>query len=306
MLAPLVALGLRELRRRLSLRQGYALIGVCAALIAVEFAPPRWSLHPFRVHPYYERIAGHAGAVMELPPLLEASEPLMAQIVHGQPLIGGYVSRIPLYPFVEQAPGVRQLWRMRPDDTYLFTDQADNRLKELNAFGIRHIIVHWDRISADRRTDLQAALQQTLGDLAPAYADGSLSAYRVPQIAQTPVAYAAFGNGWYAEERDGNRHWRWMAAEGEINLVNAGRSDTLIRMMISVQSYREERRLSVMLGDHVLGYRTVDPQGATIVMSFLLPPGEHRVRMLADATLDPASSRLISIVVTDARFFAIP
>ncbi|MBO9340468.1 MAG: hypothetical protein J7454_00165 [Roseiflexus sp.] len=306
MLAPLVALGLRELRRRLPPQRGYAIIGVCAALIAVEFAPPRWLLHPFRVHPYYERLAGQPGAVMELPPPFEASKPLMAQIVHGQPLIGGFVSRIPLYPFVEQAPGVRQLWRMRPDDTHLFVDQADNRLKELNAFGIRHIIVHWDRISADRRTDLQAALQQTLGDLAPAYADGSLSAYRVPQIAQTPVAYAAFGNGWYAEERDGNRHWRWMAAEGEINLVNAGRSDTLIRMMISVQSYREERRLSVMLGDHVLGYRTVDPQGATIVMSFLLPPGEHRVRMLADATLDPASSRLISIVVTDARFFAIP
>ena len=306
MLAPLAALGLRELRKRVPPRQGYAIIGICAALIAVEFAPPRWSLHPFRVHPYYERIAGQPGAVMELPPLLEASEPLMAQIVHGQPLIGGYVSRIPLYPFVEQAPGVRQLWRMRPDDTHLFVDQADNRLKELNAFGIRHIIVHWDRISADRRTDLQAALQQTLGDLAPAYADGSLSAYRVPQIAQTPVAYAAFGDGWHAEERDGDRRWRWMAAEGEITLVNAGRSDTLIRMMISVQSYREERRLSVMLGDHVLGYRTVDPEGATIVMHFLLPPGEYRVRMLADATPDPASSRLISIVVTDARFFTIP
>ena len=306
MLAPLVALGLRELQRRQPPRQGYAIIGVCAALIAVEFAPPRWSIYPFRVHPYYERIAGQPGAVMELPPLLEASEPLMAQIVHGQPLIGGYVSRIPLYPFVEQAPGVRQLWRMRPDDTHLFVDQADNRLKELNAFGIRHIIVHWDRLSAHRRTDLQAALQQTLGDLAPAYADGSLSAYRVPQIAQTPVAYAAFGDGWYAEERDGDRRWRWMAAEGEITLVNAGRSDIPIRMTLSVQSYQEERRLSVMLGDHVLGYRTVDPEGATIVMRFLLPPGEHRVRMLADATPDPASSRLISIVVTDARFFAIP
>ncbi len=128
----------------------------------------------------------------------------------------------------------------------------------------------------------------------------------MPQIAQTPVAYAAFGDGWYAEERDRDRRWRWMAAEGEITLVNAGRSDIPIRMTLSVQSYQEERRLSVMLGDHVLGYRTVDPEGATIVMRFLLPPGEHRVRMLADATPDPASSRLISIVVTDARFFAIP
>jgi len=307
MLAPLTALGLRALRRRLPPRQGYAIIGVCAALIAVEFAPPCWSIYPFRVHPYYERIAGHIGAVIELPPLLEASEPLMAQIVHGQPLIGGYVSRIPLYPFVEQAPGVRQLWRMRPDDTYLFVDQADNRLKELNAFDIRHIIVHWDRISADRRTGLQAALQQTLGDLAPAYADGSLTAYRVPRIDQTSVAYAAFGDGWYAEERDGDRRWRWMAAEGEITLVNAGRSDILIRMMLSVRSYREERRLSVMLGDHVLGYRTVYPEGATIIMSFLLPPGEHRVRMLTNAAPDPASSdRLISIAVTDARLLATP
>ncbi len=307
MLAPLTALGLRELRRRLPQRQGYAIIGACAALIAVECAPPRWSLHPFWVHPYYERIAGHSGAVIEVPASLEASMPLKAQIVHGRPLVGGFVSRPPHYAFIEQAPGVRQLWQMRPDDTYLFVDQADNRLKELNAFDIRHIIVHWDRISADRRTDLQAALQQTLGDLAPAYADGSLIAYRVPRIDQTSVAYAAFGDGWYAEERDGDRRWRWMAAEGEITLVNAGRSDILISMMLSVRSYREERRLSVMLGDHVLGYRTVYPEGATIIMSFLLPPGEHRVRMLTNAAPDPASSdRLISIAVTDARLLATP
>jgi hypothetical protein len=134
-LAPLVALGLQELRRRLPPPQGYALIGVCAALIAVEFAPPRWSLHPFRVHPYYERLAGQPGAVMELPPPFEASEPLMAQIVHGQPLVGGFVSRIPLYPFAEQAPGVRQLWRMRPDTTRLFVNPANDRLMELNAYG---------------------------------------------------------------------------------------------------------------------------------------------------------------------------
>jgi len=215
------------------------------------------------------------------------------------------VSRIPLYPFVEQAPGVRQLWRMRPDNTHLFVDQADNRLKELNAFGIRHIIVHWDRISVDRRTDLQAALQQALGDLAPAYADGSLSAYRVPQIAQTPVAYAAFGDGWHAEERDGDRRWRWMGPEGDIVLVNTGRRDAPIRLSLDVQSYAEARRVTLFFDQHLLEERLIEPGGSRISIRLLLPPGEHRVRLRADATPDPAlPARLISIVVSDAHLQA--
>jgi hypothetical protein len=304
MLAPLVALGLRELRRRLSLRQGYAIIGVCAALIAVEFAPPRWSLYPFRVHPYYERIAGHAGAVMELPPLLEASEPLMAQIVHGQPLVGGFVSRIPLYPFVEQAPGVRQLWRMRPDTTRLFVNPADDRLMELNAYGIRHIIVHWGRIPVERHTEVREALHQVLGSLSPIYVDQDLSAYVIPYIEMQPFVYPVFGKGWHPEEYDGDHRWRWMGEEGEIVLVNTGQEDVPAHILLSLQSYRTPRRATMLFDQQSAGSLLVLPKASGIALRLLIPPGEHRLVLRASVDVDPnVPDRSVSIAVFDARLF---
>jgi hypothetical protein len=304
MLAPLVALGLRELRRRLSLRQGYAIIGVCAALIAVEFAPPRWSLYPFRVHPYYERIAGHAGAVMELPPLLEASEPLMAQIVHGQPLVGGFVSRIPLYPFVEQAPGVRQLWRMRPDTTRLFVNPADDRLMELNAYGIRHIIVHWGRIPVERHTEVREALHQVLGSLSPIYVDQDLSAYVIPYIEMQPFVYPVFGKGWHPEEYDGDHRWRWMGEEGEIVLVNTSQEDIPAHILLYLQSYRAPRHATVMFDQQSAGSLLVLPKASGIALRLLIPPGEHRLVLRASVDVDPnVPDRSVSIAVFDARLF---
>ncbi|MGQ9828934.1 MAG: hypothetical protein ACUVSW_13825 [Roseiflexus sp.] len=307
MLAPLAALGLRELRRRLPMRQGYALIGVCAVLIAFEFAPPRWSLYPFRVHPYYERIAGQPGAVMELPPSLEQSEPLMAQIVHGQPLVGGFVSRIPLYPFVEQAPGVRQLWMMRPDTTRLFVNPADDRLVELNAYGIRHIIVHWSRIPIERHAEVREALQQVLGALPPIAVDQDMSAYIVPHIESTPFVYAAFGKGWHPEEYDGDHRWRWMEEEGEIVLVNTGQVDVPVRVLLFLQSYRVPRQATVTFNRQSAGSLTILPKVSGMALHLLIPPGEHRLVLRASVDVDPnVPDRSVSVAVFDARLLVMP
>jgi hypothetical protein len=304
MLAPLAALGLRELRRRVPPRQGYAIIGICAALIAVEFAPPRWSLHPFRVHPYYERIAGQPGAVMELPPPFEESEPLMAQIVHGQPLVGGFVSRIPLYPFAEQAPGVRQLWRMRPDTTRLFVNPANDRLMELNAYGIRHIIVHWGQIPVERHTEVREALRQVLGALSPIYVDQDLSAYVIPYIEMQPFVYPVFGKGWHPEEYDGDHRWRWMGEEGEIVLVNTSQEDIPAHILLSLQSYRTPRRATMLFDQQSAGSLLVLPKASGMALRLLIPPGEHRLVLRASADRDPnVPDRRVSIAVFDARLF---
>ncbi|MGB9750903.1 hypothetical protein [Roseiflexus castenholzii] len=301
-LAPLTALGLRALTKRLLLRSGSVPAGITAVLIALEFAPPHWITHSFSVHPYYARIAAEPGAVIELPPPFESSDPLKAQMVHGQPLVGGFVSRIPLYPFVEYAPGVRQLWRMRPDTTHLFVTPANDRLMELNACGIRHIIVHWRQIPVERHAEAKEALQQTLGDRAPVYEDQDVSAYIVPPSDDAPFVYAAFGNGWHPEEYDGERRWRWMGPEGEIVLVNAGEHDAPVRLSLDVRSYAEARQVMLLFDQHLLGDRLVEPAGVRLSIHLLLPPGEHRVLLRANAMPDPAlPARLISIVVSDAN-----
>lgn len=302
MLAPLAALGLRALTKRLLLRSGSVPAGIAAALIALEFAPPHWITHSFSVHPYYARIAAEPGAVIELPPPFESSDPLKAQMVHGQPLVGGFVSRIPLYPFVEYAPGVRQLWRMRPDTTHLFVTPANDRLMELNAYGIRHIIVHWRQIPVERHAEAKEALQQTLGDRAPVYEDQDVSAYIVPPSEDAPFVYAAFGSGWHPEEYDGTRRWRWMGEEGEIILFNAGHFDVPVHLILFLQAYQTPRQAILIFDRQPLGDLTIPPKASGVALRLLAPPGEHRLRLRAPADHDPrVPDRTVSLAVFDAR-----
>ncbi|MCS6839912.1 MAG: hypothetical protein NZ699_10740 [Roseiflexus sp.] len=305
-LAPLVALGLRELSARVSLRSGNAVMGVAAALIAFEFAPPHWTTHSFSVHPYYARIAAEPGAVVELPPPFESSAPLKAQMIHGQPLVGGFVSRIPLYPFAEYAPGVRQLWRMRPDTTHLFVVPADDRLMELNAYGIRHIIVHWRQIPIERHSEAREALHQVVGDLPPVYVDQDISAYIVPLIDAAPFVYAAFGSGWHPEERHGERRWRWMGEEGEIILVNTSQLDMPVHLFLYLQAYQTRRQALILFDHQPLETLTIQPKASGIAVRLLAPPGEHRLLLRAPADRDPnVPGRTVSIAVFDARLFTL-
>ncbi len=302
MLAPLAALGLRALVERLSLRSGRVLASVAALLIAVEFAPPHWTTYSFSAHPYYARIAAEPGAVIELPPPFESSTPLKGQIVHGQPLVGGFVSRIPLYPFAEYAPGVRQLWRMRPDTTHLFVVPANDRLMELSAYGIRHIIVHWRQIPVERHSEAREALHQVVGDLPPVYVDQDVSAYLVPPSNAAPFVYAAFVGGWHPEEYDGDRRWRWMGEEGEILLVNTSQFDIPVHLLLYMQAYQTPRQALLTLDRQLLGALTIQPKASGVAVRLMAPPGEHRLRLQAPAERDPrVPDRTVSIAVFDAR-----
>ncbi len=307
MLAPLVALGLRALRARVQPHHGQILAGAAAVLIAAEYFPPAWPLHTLAVHPYYARIAGEPGAVLELPPHTESSEPLKAQMIHGQPLLGGFVSRRPAYPFASRAPGVRQLWAMRPEESRLFAGGPDDGLLALQAYSIRHILVYWNEIDPGHRANLRAALLQTLGDVAPVYADQQLSAYAVPPVEPRPFAYAAFGDGWHPEEADGPRRWRWMGAQGDLVLVNPSRRDLPILLSLHVQPFAEERMMAAAFDRQPLGEFVVRAEGATFTFRLLLPPGEHVLRLVAPAASDPGlSGRLISIVALDAQIRVTP
>lgn len=306
MLAPLAALGLRVLAERLSVRSGRAPASIAAILITVEFAPPYWTTYSFSVHPYYARIAAEPGAVFELPPPFESSAPLKAQIVHGQPLVGGFVSRIPLYPFAEYAPGVRQLWRMRPDTTHLFVHPADDRLMELNAYGIRHIVVHWRKIPVERHAEVREALHQALGSLPPVYVDEHVSAYVIPPADAAPFVYAAFGGGWHPEEYAGDQRWRWMGEEGEIILVNTSRFDMPIHLFFYLESYQTPRQAFLTFDQQPLGVLTIQPKASGVTVRLLASPGEHRIGLRAHAERDPSvPDRVVSIAVFDARLFTL-
>jgi hypothetical protein len=261
MLAPLTALGLRALLERMHPPRRPLLLAVVALALLVELLPPAWPLRRFDPHPYYAQLRGADGALMDMPARAESAAPLMAQIVHQLPIVGGYVSRLPVYPFATTVPGVRQLWQGAPESIALLAAAPDDGLIALNYYDVRHVVVHWDALAGGARGRYERALAQALPGVAPVYADARLSAYRVPRVPMRPLAF--FGPGWHQEERDGQRRWRWMQDAGEIVLVNPGDAPRAVALLLAAQSAGDARVAALELDGASLG---AWQGGATIVL----------------------------------------
>jgi hypothetical protein len=196
---------------------------------------------------------------------------------------------------------VRQLWQMRPDASVLLPADTTTRLAALNFYDIRQIVIHWQEVDPAQRAGLETVLAQMLPEDARSYADATLSAYQVPQVAGPPFAY--FGTDWYSEESTGERHWRWMPATGEIIMVNPTGEPAGVTLLLQLQSYQEQRAVALELNGQSLGTWQVTPTPATRRLQLLLPPGEQRLQLRAPVTQEQNGSRDLSIVVTAAEFY---
>ncbi|HWQ15228.1 MAG TPA: hypothetical protein VNL77_20685 [Roseiflexaceae bacterium] len=299
MLAPLAALGLRATLERVRPARRPLLLALVGLTLALELLPPPWPLRRFEPHPYYTRLRGAGGALMDMPARAESAAPLLAQIVHELPIVGGYVSRLPPYPFATTVPGVRQLWQGAPDSPALLPAAPDDGLIALNYYGVRHVVVHWEALAGGARRRYERALAQALPGVVPTYTDDRLSAYRVPPTLLRPLAF--FGPGWHQEEQDGARHWRWMQAEGEIVLVNPGAASRPVTLLLAAQSPRAPRAAALAFDGAPLGTWQITEAGDAHILRLLVPPGEHRLALRAPAAPAPGDPRMLSIALVAAE-----
>ena len=301
-LTPLAGLGLSRLTERF----GRTSVVVVALLAAVELAPPAWPLQPFTVPSIYTQLAVHPGALMVLPINIDSSEVLRDQIVHGRPLVGGYLARTPPYPFAELTPGVRQLWRLAPDDATLADPAGATAAEVLAAYGIGDVVVRWERIAPERRAAAKAALAQALPNVAPSYADGSLAVYHVPPANATPFVF--FGRGWSPEERSGDRRWRWMSASGELTLMNPGATPAPVALHLRAESYGRPRVATLRFGGAPAGTWAISaqPVASTRSLHLLLPPGASHLSVEAPAEADPGRREPISLSVSAVQLEVVP
>lgn len=300
LLAPLAALGLRALLERISPARRPLALALVGGLIVFELLPPAWPLFRSNPHPYYAQLAGAQGALIDLPPRLESSEPLESQLVHGLPMMGGYVSRTPYYRFGKEMPVVRDLWAMQPGEQRLIPSGPDDALVVLNTFDLRHIVIHWQTLTQEQRSALETVIAQMLPDVAPSYSDQQLTVYQVPMAELRPFAY--FSNGWYGEEQEGQRRWRWMGREGEITLINPTNAPASITLQLTAQSYAEARDVELLFDMQPAGRWRVERGDTTITLQLLLQPGEQHLLLRAPTTEENSrSQRQLSIVIVDSE-----
>jgi hypothetical protein len=296
-LVPLAGLGLSHL----ATRYGRPAIAIAIAAAAIELAPPAWPLQRFTVDLVYTQLAATPGALLVLPVEIDRSDVLRDQIVHGRPLVGGYLARTPPYPFADLTPGIRQLWRLSPDQETFASPVGASPAEVLDAFDVRDVVVRWPAIPAAKRDAAHQALAQVLPGLSPAIQSDDLAVYHVPVGARRPFAY--IGVGWYPEEHAAERRWRWMGQVGELLLVNPTGAPASVVLHLRAESYAAPRPVTLSLNGTNVGTWTVSaqPVSASISLRLLLAPGLSRLSLAAPGAADPGGRGPISIVLSDIQ-----
>lgn len=317
-LAILAAYGVAWLCRRLPARAGAGLAAAAVALVMTvdAYAGPMTVVRR-DIHPFYATLpppptgadGRPSGAIMPLPLYvnINRSDNMTPQMVHGWPILGGYVARPPVYDFSRYAPGIRELegYPAVPDDIVTPAWPARGQ-QGLAAYGVGYVTLDYTSDKDGYFAGVHA-VAAALGLGAPVFADERLAVYAVPAGWQRgPVGY--LGPGWQDLEHQGDFRWRWMGETAELRLLNPLERPVLATITLSASSYAEPRPLDLFLGSAPAGRLTI-PAAAphTRSISLLLPPGEQTLTLSAPAAPDPGRAGApisIRLFGLDMRFAA--
>ncbi len=134
-------------------------------LILFEFmpvfpmVPPGWNV------PIYTKIASEPGnfALLELP-IRPFSDYMAYQTVHGKPIIGGYLSRQPPYPLLDENAAVHYLLDTTPLDDPVASQVVDGKgVQSLRELGVKYVIVRWWAFTPEQKTLMQTKLDTLMG-----------------------------------------------------------------------------------------------------------------------------------------------
>lgn len=298
--AALVALGLDALRAAPAPRGPRPLPLLLAGLLVFESLAAPWPLMRLRAAPELAALnAGpEPGAVLELPPRLNDSQGLLAQICHGRPLMGGYLARLPFYPIVSYASATRGLWLAEaPAPDILALDAA----AELASLGVRYVAV--DRTQLPRSDQRRIAEWLSGPGVERVSASEEREIYAVDPAAARPAA--VLGAGWYDVEGDGARSWRWMGERAEVTLL--AREQAAVRVSLRATAFGAERALRVSLGEELLTTLVIPaaPYDRVVSLRVLLPPGQTTLALESVAAPAP-DGRPLSLSVGELQVAPLP
>lgn len=220
------------------------------------------------------------GAVLELPPRNNDSQYLLNQICHGRPLVGGYLARLPSFPQTQYPSALQQLWdRERP----AVAMPAFDLPAELAALGIRYVsldLTQLPRFEAARLRDQLAAPGVSL-----AHADADVEVYIIKSSAAAPAL--TLGPGWYDPEASGDRRWRWMRGQAELNLLAPAQA--VVTLSLRATAFGAPGALTIRQGGATIGSFEIPtaPRDRPLTLRLLLAPGANTLTLSGPETLSP-------------------
>jgi len=250
----------------------------------------------------YEQIAARPGAVADLPlDVLETSRTLRNQMVHGQPIIGGFIARRPAYETFNM-PLLRAIGTMQalqPDIVPL--DQSTVRAMQCFA-PVRHVVVRTDLTTAREQEQVAETLGRLIGHApTPVYEDAQYRRYELPRFADACRPFVYAGKGWDDVERNDNGRHRWGSADNTIWLVNPYDTPIHMTLALTLASYETARPVELWHDRRLIARWDAPRPAHTYRIGLTVPPGQTRLRLRAPTTYDPQSRRALSIAALKVR-----
>lgn len=298
--AVFAGIGLQRLSRRWTTRQRAMLVLVVGALAVVELWPPQRRIFTFEQPPVYQRLREAPGVVADLPlEWTETSRSLRNQLVHTQPIMGGYVARRPEYYTRRYIPTLNWITSMQhgPDIVPL-TPAA---LAAMQCYyPVRHVVLRRDLTPAADQQELAAALAAiNAGPLQPAFEDYRYVWYELPLFADKCQPFVFLGSGWHAREYNATRQWRWASGSNQIWLVNPFETAIAATVKLDMEAYDTARPVEIWNDTHVLGRWNVARARRPYVFVVRLPPGVSQLELRAPALFDDQTRRHLSVSVSE-------
>ncbi len=303
-LAVLAAYGLDWLSRNLPGRlRGVRWVGlglpfVVGLLVFLEFYPGARTLADTTIPRYYSQLRDEGSwndfAVLETPDGGNASvvsKAMYYQTLHQHPLVGGYLSRKPEYPF-RDFPGIAELLNLDFQGGYRFQrdilDRASlrNTPALLQYYKIRYVIVHPQLLTDENsRFNAQAVLQAVFGpDAKPYYQDEQVQVWKTSELIQTANRPEAsqilpqLGEGWSGRE-EGPRGaiTRTVAQQARLVLFNPYQQPLQVQVRAVVSTGASQAQLTTQFNGQSLSQniaqKTITPDPGWLIADVTLKPG---------------------------------
>lgn len=300
LLSVLAAIGLEELRQRLPSLWRAAPVVVAAALGTFELWLPAGRVFlPLERPPVYEQIAARPGAVADLPlDVLETSRTLRNQMIHGQPIIGGFIARRPAYPSFD-IPLIRAIGTMQelPDDDITPLDRTT--LMAMQCFApVRHVVVRTDLTTQREQNNLEQTLTRLIGRPAvPVYEDAAYRRYELPLFVDACHPFMYPGKGWHAVERNTEMAlYRWADADSQVIIASPHTTSVPALVSLRLAAYQTTRPTELWSDNRLWGVLGISPEPRTFRLLLPVNHGVNPIILRAPTAPDPASNRMISIV----------
>ncbi|NJN19282.1 MAG: hypothetical protein HC822_25045 [Oscillochloris sp.] len=295
-LVPLTALGLQALLDRFTARRRMVL-GLVAGLMVLEYAVPPVPLQRPLITAAALALEAGQGGLFVIPEQKGQIRSLQDQLVHGRPIVGGFLARVGEHPLIDETPLLNELWRVEPLSNRMILPPGADPAMLLRAYGFTTVVAEWEFMSAEREARARDLLAAVLPAVQPTFSSENVSIYPVPDGQVQPFAF--FDTGWYRAEHNGERSWRWMSGEAAIVLVNPTDRLQSVTLSLAGESYRIERRLEIALNGAALGTWDMPAPPARVANNFRfwLPPGRHSLTLRAPSeSVEPHGA--ISIAFT--------